>query len=70
MSCERSSERAEIESSTSDSLRLGALERSSSMSRAEADLVLDRVKDGQKIDDILTITAALWVTGDVDSASL
>jgi hypothetical protein len=70
MSCERSLQRQEIESSTSDSLRLRAYERSSSMSRTEADLVLDRVKDGQKIDDLLTITAALWVTGDVDSASL
>jgi len=38
------------------------------MSRTEAGAILDRVKDGQKIDDILTITAALWVTGDVDSA--
>jgi hypothetical protein len=38
------------------------------MSRVEAGAILDRVKDGQKIDDLLTITAALWVTGDVDSA--
>jgi len=68
MTYERSSERRETESSISDSLRLKAYERSSSMSRVEAGAILDRVKDGQKIDDLLTITAALWVTGDVDSA--
>ena len=68
MSCERSSQRQATESSTFDSWKLRAYERSSSMSRVEAGAILDRVKDGQKIDDILTITAALWVTGDVDSA--
>jgi len=68
MSCERSTQRQTTESSTTDSLRLRALEKSLSMSRTEADQVLNRVKDGQKIDNILTITAALWVTGDVDSA--
>jgi len=68
MSCEKSLQRQATESSTSDSLRLKAYERSLSMSRVEAGAILDRVKDGQKIDDLLTITAALWVTGDVDSA--
>jgi len=68
MSCERSSQRQEIESSISDSWKLRALERSLSMSRTEAGAILDRVKDGQKIDGIMAITAALWVTGDVDSA--
>jgi len=68
MSCERSTQRQTTESSTTDSLRLRALEKSLSMSRTEAGAILDRVKDGQKIDGIMAITAALWVTGDVDSA--
>ena len=68
MSCERSTPRLMTESSTSDSLRLRAYERSTLMSRVEAGAILDRVKDGQKIDGIMAITAALWVTGDVDSA--
>lgn len=39
------------------------------MSRSDANKVLNAARDGQRI-DVLTITAALWVTGDVDSARL
>lgn len=68
MSCDRNTLPLETESFTTATWKLRAYERSGSMSRTEAGAILDRVKDGQKIDDLLTITAALWVTGDVDSA--
>ncbi len=39
------------------------------MSKSDANKILNAVKDGQRIDPV-TITAALWVTGDVDSTSV
>lgn len=38
--------------------------RSLSMSKSDANKILDAVRDGARI-DMITITAALWVTGDV-----
>ena len=39
------------------------------MSRSDANKILGAAREGQRIDPV-TITAALWVTGDVDSARL
>jgi hypothetical protein len=39
------------------------------MTKSDANKILNAAKDGQKIDPV-TITAALWVTGDVDTSSL
>lgn len=39
------------------------------MSKSDANKILNAAKDGQKIDPVI-ITAALWVTGDVDSAQV
>ena len=37
------------------------------MSKSDANRILGAAKEGRKIDPI-TVTAALWVTGDVDFA--
>ena len=52
-----------------DFLRLSVYERSLSMSKSDANKVLNAARDGQRI-DVLTITAALWVTGDVGSTEV
>ena len=40
-----------------------------SMSRSDANKVLNAAREGQRIDPI-TITAALWITGDVDTTNI
>ena len=65
MNCERSTKTHESESSISDTLKLNAFVRSLSMNKSDANKILGAAREGQKI-DVLTITAALWVTGDVD----
>lgn len=52
-----------------DFLRLSVYERSLLMSKSDANKVLNAARDGQRI-DVLTITAALWVTGDVGSTEV
>ena len=65
MNCERSTKTHESESSISDTLKLSAFVRSLSMNKSDATKILGAAREGQKI-DVLTITAALWVTGDVE----
>lgn len=69
MNCERSTRQPESESSISVFWRHSGYVRSLSMSKSDANKILNAAKDGQKIDPV-TITAALWVTGDVDSAQV
>jgi len=69
MSYDRSTAQPTTESFTSDFWRHSGYVRSLSMSKSDANKILNAVKDGQKIDPV-TITAALWVTGDVDSAQV
>ena len=69
MSYASSTKAPENESSISDTWKRSAYERSLSMSRSDANRLLNLAREGQRIDPI-TITAALWVTGDVDSTYL
>jgi len=69
MNCERSTKQPESESSISVFWKHSGYVRSLSMSKSDANKILNAAKDGQKIDPV-TITAALWVTGDVDSAQV
>ena len=69
MNSESSTKLRKNESSTSVSWKHSAYERSLSMSRSEANRLLNLAREGQRIDPI-TITAALWVTGDVDSTEV
>ena len=67
MSYDKSTRQRESESSTGDFWRHKGFEKSLLMTKSDANKILNGAKDGQKIDPV-TITAALWVTGDVDSA--
>jgi len=69
MNLDRSTEPPTRESFISDFWRHSGYVRSLSMSKSDANKILNAAKDGQKIDPV-TITAALWVTGDVDSAQV
>lgn len=69
MSYETSTEPRASESITFVFWRHSGFERSLLMSKSDANKILNAVKDGQRIDPV-TITAALWVTGDVDSTSV
>ena len=69
MNLDRSTEPRTTESFTSDFWKHSGYVRSLSMSKSDANKILNAAKDGQKIDPV-TITAALWVTGDVDSAQV
>ena len=69
MTCERSTRAPANESFTTDFWRHSGYVRSLSMSKSDANKILNAAKDGQKIDPV-TITAALWVTGDVDSSQV
>ena len=69
MNYDRSTEPQTSESSISDFWKRSAYERSLSMSKSDANRILGAAKEGRKIDPI-TITAALWVTGDVDSSQV
>jgi hypothetical protein len=59
----------ESESSTSVFWKHSGYEKSLCMSRSDAKKVLNAAREGQRIDPI-TITAALWITGDVDSSQV
>jgi hypothetical protein len=69
MSLESSTKTRESESSTSVFWKHRGYERSLSMSRSDANKVLNAAREGQRIDPI-TITAALWITGDVDTTQV
>ncbi len=69
MNLDRSTAQPTTESSISVFWRHSGYVRSLSMSKSDANKVLNAAKDGQKIDPV-TITAALWVTGDVDSGQV
>jgi hypothetical protein len=69
MNLDRSTETPATESFITDFWRHSGYVRSLSMSKSDANKILNAVKDGQRIDPV-TITAALWVTGDVDSAQV
>jgi hypothetical protein len=69
MNSESSTKPPVSESSTSVFWKHRGYEKSLSMSRSDANKVLNAAREGQRIDPI-TITAALWITGDVDSSQV
>jgi hypothetical protein len=70
MTCEESTKAPANKSLTTDFWKHSGYVRSLSMSKSDANKILNAVKDGRQTIDLVTITAALWVTGDVDSEQL
>lgn len=69
MNCDRCTKPAATANISTDIWRPSVYEKSLSMSKSDANKVLNAARDGQRI-DVLTITAALWVTGDVGSTEV